>query len=66
MTIDVVVAGMSCGHCEQTVREAVERVSGVESAKASHADGRVTIETDAEVDLEAVRTAIRDAGYEPS
>ncbi|MDQ6606679.1 MAG: cation transporter [Actinomycetota bacterium] len=57
-----VVEGMTCGHCELSVREEVEEVAGVESAQADRATGRLTVRGD--VDEAAVRAAVQAAGFE--
>ena len=57
-----VVEGMTCGHCERAVREEVEELAGVESARADRTTGRLTIRGD--VDQGAVRAAVEAAGYE--
>ncbi len=56
------VQGMTCGHCELSVREEVEELSGVESARADHATGQLTVRGD--VDDATVREAVEAAGYE--
>lgn len=56
-----VVQGMSCGHCELSVREEVEELAGVESAQADRSTGRLTVRGD--VDDAAVRSAVEAAGY---
>ena len=64
MTITLTVTGMSCGHCEQTVTEALESIDGVESATADNEADEAVVEGDAPVaDLVA---AVEDAGYEAS
>ncbi|CAN5538731.1 cation transporter [soil metagenome] len=56
------VQGMTCGHCELSVREEVEEVAGVTSVQADHSTGRVVVAGE-EVDDEAVRAAVAEAGY---
>ena len=56
-----VVEGMTCGHCELSVREEVEELAGVESAQADRATGRLTVRGD--VEDAAVREAVEAAGY---
>lgn len=56
------VQGMSCGHCEMSVREEVEEVTGVTSVQADHNTGRVVVAGEG-VDDEAVRAAVVAAGY---
>lgn len=55
------VEGMSCGHCEQTVEEALRDVNGVTDARADNETGEATVEGNADT-AELVR-AIEDAGY---
>lgn len=56
------VSGMTCGHCAQTVTEAVEAVPSVERALVDLKTGEVSIEGNADESI--IRQAIEDAGYE--
>lgn len=56
-----VVEGMTCGHCELSVREEVEDLAGVESAHTDRATGRLVVRGD--VEDTAVREAVEAAGY---
>jgi copper chaperone len=56
------VTGMTCGHCEMSVREEVAEVPGVSGVEVSHADGRLVV-TGEGVSDEAVRAAVEEAGY---
>ena len=56
-----VVEGMTCGHCELSVREEIEELAGVESAQADRATGRLTVQGD--IEDAAVREAVEAAGY---
>ena len=60
----ITVEGMTCGHCEGTVEDAVESVSGVSSASANRDQDSVAVEGDA--DQEALIAAVEDAGYDAS
>lgn len=62
MTKTLTVSGMSCGHCEQSVVEALEAVDGVESASADNDAETATVEGDA--DTETLVAAVEGAGYE--
>jgi copper chaperone len=57
------VAGMSCAHCTAAVTEEVEQVSGV-SAVEVNLDTKLVIVRGEGVSDDAVREAIREAGYE--
>ncbi len=56
-----VVEGMTCTHCELSVREEVEELPGVESARADHTTGRLVVR--GEVADADVRAAVAEAGY---
>jgi copper chaperone len=56
------VAGMTCGHCAQTVTKAVEAVPAVKRAVVDLKAGEVAVEGNA--DEGTVRQAIADAGYD--
>ena len=60
----ITVEGMSCGHCEATVEEALEGVSGVTDATADRATNSASGEGDA--DAGTLVRAVEDAGYEAS
>lgn len=62
MSITLTVTGMSCEHCEMTVSEALEGVSGVEAATADHETDEAVVEGDAEI--AALVEAVESAGYE--
>lgn len=57
------VDGMSCGHCEQAVRQALEQTDGVSRVvEVNRGEGVAKVE--GEPDPDKVLAAIRDAGYE--
>lgn len=56
------VRGMSCGHCAHAVEQEVGAVDGVDTVSVDLAGGTVTV-TGAFAD-QAVRDAIREAGYD--
>ncbi len=64
--VDLVVHGMTCGHCEMRVKKALMGVAGVRDAEVSHADERatVTLDPNVEVSLDALVAAVEAAGYE--
>ena len=62
-TREYVVQGMTCAHCVLTVREEVSEVPGVSAVEVDLASGRLTV-TGVQVDEQAVRSAVADAGYE--
>jgi copper chaperone CopZ len=56
------IEGMSCGHCVMHVKEALEGVAGVKSAKVDLGKKSAFVEGDA-LDDAALRAAVADAGY---
>jgi copper chaperone len=57
------VRGMSCEHCEMSVREEVEELPGIDSARADHTTGGLLV-TGELIDDAAVKAAVAAAGYE--
>lgn len=56
---------MSCEHCVQTVKKALESVPGVAKANVALATSMAEVELrSAQVTVEQLRKAVRDAGYE--
>ncbi|GHT56386.1 mercuric reductase [Spirochaetia bacterium] len=58
------IDGMSCDHCVKHVKDALEEISGVKSAKVSLKDNSADVEHDAAVTLAAMKEAVTEAGYE--
>ncbi|MDR0915751.1 MAG: copper ion binding protein [Oscillospiraceae bacterium] len=64
-TITIGVEGMSCSHCEITVSEAVGKLPGITSAKASRKKKQVAVKYDsALVSPDKIRAAIAETGYD--
>ncbi len=57
------VQGMTCTHCVLSVREEISEVPGVKAVDVDLASGRVTVAGE-DVDDDAIRAAVADAGYE--
>lgn len=57
------VKGMTCGHCEASVKEEIGEISGVTDVTASHETGAVTVSGENFTD-EQVAEAVKEAGYE--
>ena len=43
------IEGMMCGHCEATVKKALEALEGVQSAEVSHEKGTAVVALSADV-----------------
>jgi len=64
MTIsEYLVTGMTCGHCESSVREEVSGIDGVEHVGVSAATGRLVVTGTAPIDDATVLAAVDEAGY---
>lgn len=57
------VTGMTCGHCEMSVREEVEQIAGVTGIEVSASTGRLVVTSESGVDDAAVLAAVEEAGY---
>lgn len=58
------VSGMTCGHCEMSVQEALDELDGVRNVKADHDTGDVEVAYDEDkVGTEQFREAIEEVGY---
>lgn len=62
-TKNYTVTGMTCGHCEMSVKEEVGEIAGVTDVTADHATGAVSVSGEGFTD-EQVAAAIAEAGYE--
>lgn len=59
------VKGMSCSHCEHSVKTSVGSLTGVSDVKVELKTGKVNVEYDpAKVDIKTIEDTIEDQGYE--
>ena len=63
MTKTMKIEGMMCGHCEATVKKALEAIEGVNSAEVSHEAGTAVVELSGEVQDEVLQKAVEDKDY---
>lgn len=63
-TTEFTVAGMTCGHCEMSVREEVSTVAGVDGIDVSAQTGRLVVTSAGPIDADAVIAAVDEAGYQ--
>jgi copper ion binding protein len=63
-TTTITVTGMTCGHCATSVREEVGSIPGVSAVDVDLASGKVTIDSEQQVDADAIKDAVEEAGYE--
>jgi copper chaperone len=62
-TTEYAVTGMTCGHCEMSVREELAELAGVSDVSADHTTGRVVVTSAEPLDRSAVAAAVEEAGY---
>ena len=60
--VTIGIDGMSCGHCVQAVKKALDKVDGVTEAEVRIGAAEVNYQPD-KADLGKIREAIEDAGY---
>ena len=59
----VKIEGMMCGHCEATVKKAMEALDFVESAEVSHDAGTAVLTLCGDLDEAAVKKAVEDKDF---
>lgn len=57
------VTGMTCGHCEMSIREEVGEISGVTDIQVSAQTGKLVVTASDEVDDAKILAAVEEAGY---
>ena len=57
------IEGMMCGHCEATVKKALEALPQVDAAEVSHTAGTAVVTLNADVDDAALTKAVEDKDY---
>ena len=63
MTKTMNIEGMMCGHCEATVKKALEALEVVANAEVSHEAGTAVVEMTDEVEDSELRKAVEDKDY---
>ncbi|SFD44399.1 copper chaperone [Bacillus sp. 491mf] len=65
MTITLNVQGMTCNHCKMAVTNALTELEGVQNVEVQLQEGTVNVVYDeAKVDVEKMKEAIEDQGYD--
>ncbi|WP_203581902.1 heavy-metal-associated domain-containing protein [Microbacterium hibisci] len=62
-TTEYQVTGMSCGHCEKSVRDEVTQIAGVQGVDVSAQSGKLFVTSDQAIDEAVVLAAVDEAGY---
>jgi copper chaperone CopZ len=62
--VEVLISGMTCTGCEQTIQTNVSKLEGVKSVKATFTDGRALVDYNPTLtDTSLIRKAITESGY---
>lgn len=62
-TTTYTVTGMTCGHCEGSVRSEVSKLQGITAIDVSATSGRLVVTSESALDDSAVLAAVDEAGY---
>ena len=63
MTKTMKIEGMMCGHCEASVKKALEAVEGVQTADVSHKEGTAIVTLSGAVEDDVLKKAVEDKDY---
>ena len=63
MNKTIKIEGMMCGHCEATVKKALEALDGVSAAEVSHTAGTAVVTLNKPVDDTVLKKAVEDKDY---
>ncbi len=58
------VTGMTCGHCEMSVREEVGEIAGVTNIDVSAQTGKLVVSGEDGIEDAQVIAAVEEAGYQ--
>ncbi|WP_426187755.1 heavy-metal-associated domain-containing protein [Microbacterium sp. TWP3-1-2b2] len=62
-TSEYQVTGMTCGHCEMSVREEVSQIAGVQEIQVSAQTGKLVVSSHGDLDNDKILAAVEEAGY---
>ena len=57
------IEGMMCGHCEMTVKKALEALDGVTLAEVSHEKGEAVLTLSKDVEDDLLKKTVEDKDY---
>ena len=64
VTTTLQIDGMMCGMCEAHINDAIRRNFSVRKVKSSKRRGETVIVSEEPLDAQALRSVIRESGYE--
>ena len=57
------IEGMMCGHCEATVKKALEALEQVETAEVSHEAGTAVVTLKSDISDDVLKKTVEDKDY---
>ena len=63
MEVTMKIEGMMCGHCEATVKKALEAIPTVIEAEVSHENGTAVVKLSEKTDFEVLKKAVEEKDY---
>lgn len=60
----MIIEGMSCGHCVNHVKNALEEIDGVAGVVVDLQGKNAVVELSKDVDCEVLKGAVTEAGYD--
>ena len=63
MTKTIKIDGMMCGHCEATVKKALEALDQVDAAEVSHETGTAVVTLNSDVSDDVLKKTVEDKDY---
>ena len=57
------IEGMMCGHCEATVKKALEALDQVDAAEVSHEAGTAVVTLNSDVSDDVLKKTVEDKDY---
>lgn len=63
MKKELLIQGMTCGHCVMHVGNALKEIDGVEDAIVNLEDKKATVTLKENIDNKILKEAVEDAGY---
>lgn len=63
MEVNLKIEGMMCGHCEASVKKALEAIPTVSEAVVSHESGTAVVTLTAETPFDVLKKAVEDKDY---
>ncbi|MEX1079145.1 MAG: heavy metal-associated domain-containing protein [Homoserinimonas sp.] len=62
-TSEYQITGMTCGHCEMSIREEISQIPGIDEIQVSAQTGKLVVSSATSIEDAAVLAAVDEAGY---